>query len=126
MNTSTAGRRILIVDDDTLLAEVLEFALRHAGYRSEVAHDGKSAQELLSNERFDGVLLDLSLPVIDGNRLLRWLRQDKGSTLPVLVHSATINPDNTRELMACGATEVLGKPVGVTVLLEALARLWQT
>jgi len=125
MTASVEARRILIVDDDALLAELLELGLQRAGYRSKVAHDGKSAQELLNNETFDGVLLDLSLPVMDGGRLLRWLRHDTDSKLPVLVHSATINPDNTRELMASGATQVLGKPVGFAVLLEALARLWR-
>ncbi len=125
MTEPAESRRILIVDEDALLAEVLELTLNRAGYRSTVAHDGRSAQALLNKERFDAVLLELAIPLLDGSRLLRWLRQELGSTLPVLVHSAVVSPDKTRELVACGATEVLGKPVGIARLREALARLWQ-
>ena len=78
---------ILIVEDDDLLRDGLCAQLGQAGHTVISARDGREAQQHLEAQRFDGVVLDLGLPVIDGLSVLRWIRQ-RLAALPVLLLTA--------------------------------------
>jgi len=79
--------KVLLVKDDEALASGLTLALDHAGVLVEVAGDGRSADFLVSTERYDAIILDLGLP--DGNGT-QWLSawRDRGIELPVLILTA--------------------------------------
>ena len=75
---------LLIVEDDELLRDGLSAQLMQAGHRIDTAEDGEQALRLLQTEAFEGVVLDLGLPKIDGLAVLRSLRQ-RLPALPVLI-----------------------------------------
>jgi two-component system OmpR family response regulator len=112
--------RILLVEDDVLLADGLARSLRHSGYPVEVVGDGLAADRWLEVEPFDLVVLDLGLPGLDGSEILRRLRGRK-QHLPVLVLSAREELDERVRLLDLGADDYLVKPVAL-VELEARVR----
>ncbi len=89
---------LLIVEDDELLRDGLCAQLVHAGHSVSSASDGAQAQSLLESNRFDGVVLDLGLPQIDGISVLRWIRQ-RLTALPVLVLTARDGVDDRLQAM---------------------------
>lgn len=112
--------RILLVEDDTLLADGLARALRQSGYLVETASDGRTADRWLEAENFDLTILDLGLPGMDGSELLQRLRQRK-QHIPVLVMSAREALDERVRLLDLGADDYLVKPVALAEL-EARVR----
>ena len=89
--------RILVAEDETRLCGMLVQSLRQAGYEVDTCHDGAEALEQAHAERYDLVVLDLTLPGMDGMTLLKTLRRDDAET-KVLILSRGIRP-RTR----CGA-----------------------
>ena len=79
--------RILIVEDDTLLANGIVSYLKQAGYAVDLALNGEQADSWLAHEQYDLAILDLGLPKLDGTEVLRKLRR-RGQTLPVLILTA--------------------------------------
>lgn len=119
--------RLLLVEDDILLADGIARALRQSGYVVEVAADGRTADQWLEGEPFDLVVLDLGLPSMDGSELLQRLRQRKQHT-PVLVMSAREALDERVRLLDLGADDYLVKPVALAELearIRALIRRGQ-
>src|SRR5690606_33286251 len=78
--------RILEVEDEPSLAEVVSLYLKRAGYQVQIAADGKQAMTLLERQIPDFVILDLMLPEIDGLSLTRWLRDR--SNVPIIMVTA--------------------------------------
>ncbi len=106
-----AGRnmRVLLVEDDQMIAQGLQTALRQEGYTVDCTRDGNSAAAALQAERFDLVLLDLGLPGRDGLDVLRGLRRRADAT-PVLILTARDElPDRVAGLDA-GADDYIVKP----------------
>lgn len=83
----TAGGRALIVDDVEFNREILEFHLKEAGFECMVAKDGLEALSLVSENEFDVVLTDISMPIMDGVELASELRKRK-PTLPIIAVTA--------------------------------------
>lgn len=81
-------RTVLVVDDETTIAEALAAVLRRAGYTALAAYDGAAALEIIGRERVDLVLTDLVMTGMDGATLIRWLRSAPETThLPVILMS---------------------------------------
>lgn len=112
--------RILLVEDDSLLADGLARALRNSGYLVEIAADGPSADRWLADDDFDLAILDLGLPGLDGAEVLNRLRQRRQRT-PVLIMSARMALEERVRLLDLGADDYLVKPVAL-VELEARVR----
>jgi two-component system OmpR family response regulator len=112
--------RILLVEDDALLADGLARSLRQSGYIVEVASDGKTADLWLETEAFDLAILDLGLPELDGSTVVQRLRRRKQST-PVLILSARMALEERVRLLDLGADDYVVKPVAL-VELEARVR----
>jgi len=110
---------LLIVEDDELLRDGLCAQLVHAGHSVSSASDGAQAQSLLESTRFDGVVLDLGLPVLDGIQVLQWIRQ-RLTALPVLVLTARDGVDDRVQGLNAGADDYLTKPFNMAELLARL------
>lgn len=108
-HTAERSARILLVEDDDLIADGIGRALR--GARFEVVHlpDGKSADAALQSGKFDLVVLDLSLPDMDGVDVLRRLRA-RGVSIPVLVVTARDTLQNRIDGLDMGADDYVTKP----------------
>lgn len=111
--------RLLIVEDDELLRDGLCAQLTHAGHNVTSASDGAQAQAVLESTRFDAVILDLGLPVIDGVAVLKWIRQ-RLAALPVLVLTARDGIDDRVQSLNAGADDYLTKPFDMAELLARL------
>jgi two-component system, OmpR family, response regulator len=111
--------RVLIVEDESLLARQLASALDEAGYAVDTAPDGERADFLGRTEHYDAIVLDLGLPKIDGLTLLRRWRE-AGLGVPVLVLTARGSWYEKVQGIDGGADDYVAKPFRIE---EVLARL---
>lgn len=111
--------RVLVVEDEALLSRRLEAALGAAGYAVDSAADGERADFLVHTERYDAVVLDLGLPIVDGLTLLRRWRES-GLGLPILVLTARASWHEKVQGIDSGADDYVAKPFRME---EVLARL---
>lgn len=110
---------LLIVEDDELLRDGLSAQLMQAGHRTDTAADGEQALDLLERGAFEGVVLDLGLPKVDGLTVLRRLRQ-RLPALPVLILTARDGIEDRVEGLNAGADDYLTKPFNRDELLARL------
>lgn len=101
--------RVLLVEDDVMIAQGLETALRQIGAAVDWIRDGEHAAAALRGTAFDVVLLDLGLPNRDGINILRELRQ-RGAATPVIILTARDEIRNRVEGLDAGADDYVVKP----------------
>jgi len=111
--------RVLVVEDETRLARQLEKALEESGYAVDRAADGERADFLARTERYDAVVLDLGLPMVDGLTLLRRWRES-ALQFPVLILTARASWHEKVQGIDGGADDYVVKPFRME---EVLARL---
>lgn len=117
--------KILIIDDDEMLVEILSFLLKSHGYEVLRAFGGAEGLKKIEEEKPDLVLLDLMMPEIDGWQVCQDVR--KFSQVPIIVISALDHPAMIARALDAGADDYLVKPVPSGVLLARIARLlWRT
>jgi two-component system OmpR family response regulator len=120
--------RILIVEDDPVLADGLTRSLRAADYAIDCVGDGAEADHVLNAQHYDLVILDLGLPKLDGFEVLRRMRR-RGSRVPVLVLTARDALEDRVKGLDLGADDYLAKPFDLPELearLRALIRRGQS
>lgn len=119
-----AKARILIIEDDLSLAEVVAYNLRNEGYEVLLSHDGQDGLTRAQLSTPDLVILDVMLPVIDGLDVCRRLRAD-ATTRNVLVLMLTAKSEEIDELvgLSLGADDYVTKPFSVKVLMERIKAL---
>ena len=111
--------RILIVEDESNLAQGLLFNLKAEGHEVRVEAEGESALETLRREPFDAVVLDVMLPGKDGFEIASNLRAD-GNYIPILMLTARSRSEDILKGFAAGADDYLPKPFELSVLLARL------
>lgn len=114
--------RILVVEDETNLAQGLLFNLRAEGHQVSVAADGETALAVLRSDSFNAVILDVMLPGRDGFEIVSTLRAE-GNYVPVLMLTARGRPEDIVQGFAAGADDYLPKPFDLAVLLARLNSL---
>ena len=112
--------RILVVEDDTLLADALTRCLTQAAYAVDLARDGATANEILTAHNYDLVVLDVGLPKMDGFEVLRQLRARRAQ-MPVLLLTARDTLEDRVFGLDLGADDYLTKPFDLPEF-EARAR----
>jgi two-component system response regulator VicR len=110
--------KILIVDDEKNIADILAYNLRKEGYEIIEAHDGKTGLELALSENPDLVMLDIMMPGLDGYEVCKRLR--KVSQVPVIMLTAKAEESDKVLSFELGADDYITKPFGVR---EMLARV---
>ena len=119
------GMRILLVEDNEINQEVAQYMLLHAGASVEVAANGKLAVELLAAapERYDVVLMDVQMPVMNGYDATREIRRQGLLTLPVIAMTANVLEDDRRRAAEAGMNAHVAKPIDAEELISVLTRL---
>ncbi len=108
MGAPTIAGRILVIEDDERLADLVRRYLERDGHHVLVAHDGRKGLELARHNRPDVIVLDLMLPGIDGWDICRILRAE--SDVPIMMVTARTTEDDTLLGLDLGADDYLAKP----------------
>lgn len=112
--------RVLVVDDDEDIRQVLSMVLVQGGYDVSAAGDGKEALDLLERQPVDLVLLDMKMPVMDGWAFAKELRRRRATPPPIV--SVTAAGDARKWAEEIGADGVVAKPFDLDELLELIRR----
>ena len=119
---SATPRRILVVEDDPSISDVVSTALRFQGHSVTQAVDGRDGLELATSEPVDLIVLDVMLPGIDGFEVCRRLRE-QGFAAPVLFLTAREETENRIRGFATGGDDYLTKPFSVDELVLRVAAI---
>ena len=120
MNSSDAQLiKILIVDDEAGVRELLKDALKLAGFETQVANDGMSALTVLRSFTPDIMIIDINMPLMDGFELVERLRKN-GNDVPVLMLSARADRVDITRGLTIGADDYVVKPFGLEELVLRL------
>lgn len=111
--------RILLVEDDQMIAEAISLGLKNARYAVDWVNNGRTAETALNSQQYDLVLLDLGLPGQDGLTILRHLRQSKNNT-PVLIVTARDDLESRLSGLDGGADDYIIKPFDLSELLARI------
>jgi two-component system alkaline phosphatase synthesis response regulator PhoP len=112
-----AGERILVVDDDEAIRTMLADIFREEGYEVQTANHGRQALDSINRSKFDLLLTDMAMPVMDGWELTRTLKE-RGISVPLVVMTAA----QTAAALAreVDAVAYLGKPFDIETLLSTV------
>lgn len=113
--------KLLIIDDEEEIRDMLSFGLAQSGYEVATVGSGEEALELARRERFDLVITDLKMPGLDGVATTLALRE-LDRELPVVIMSGFVPSDGVAACLACGASEFVRKPFDLKDLEAALER----
>lgn len=128
-STSLQGRRILLVEDHPLNAEITRKLLEKAGCQILWAKDGQEALTCFGDApayTFDAILMDIRMPVMDGleaARRIRSLTKEDAAVVPIIAMTANAYEEDVRASLDAGMNEHLGKPIEPKKLYEAIAKL---
>ncbi|HET9159688.1 MAG TPA: response regulator transcription factor [Caulobacteraceae bacterium] len=116
--------RILVVEDDASVRQLIRTGLGRADYEVHVARDGKEALEAIARIQPDAMVLDINMPELDGFGVLEALREKPEGLRPAtMILTARHAEDDVRRAMALGAKDYLTKPFSETQLMRRIARL---
>ena len=113
--------RILIVEDNEMNRDMLSRRLMRAGYRVAIATDGAQAIMKSQSDRPDLILMDMSLPVIDGWDATRQIKSDPGTqTIPIIALTAHVMSGDREKAMQAGCNDFETKPIDFARLLAKI------
>ena len=113
-------KRILVVDDEKELAEVVSEQLSHAGYQTGLAYDGVEAVLSVLDFGWDIVLMDVRMPKLDGINALRIIRK-LAPNVAVIIFSGQFKKAEIAEALKLGAYSCLSKPIRLDEVLKSIA-----
>ena len=118
---------ILLVEDDRLNQLFLRRLLEKQGYTVAVANNGLEAVEQHRTGTFDCILMDIQMPLMSGVEATQEIRRNEpdGEHIPIIAVTAHTLPGDRQRFLAAGIDDVVGKPVPVPMILEALHRVVQ-
>ncbi|QLQ12301.1 MAG: response regulator [Brevundimonas sp.] len=109
---------ILIVEDDENIRELSDYILSQAGYQVFKANNGRDALDMMRQQRFNLILLDVHMPIMSGLDVLRSVARPGVPMLPVLMVTANRNIDTVNEAMLLGCVGYVVKPFTPEGLLD--------
>lgn len=118
-------RRILIVEDDAALRNLLETQLIGLGFDIQTAADGAAASVQIEGFRPQAMILDLNMPTVDGFAVMAQLGPERMAKLPTLVLTARHASEDVRRAIGLGARDYLAKPFDEPDFLSRVARLFR-
>ena len=124
-----AGMHVLLVEDNTINCEIVEYILRDAGAEVVTANDGRAAVDAFEASApgaFDCILMDLMMPVMSGyeaSRVIRGLERPDAGTVPIIALSANAFEEDVALAKDAGMNEHLAKPVDIRKMFQVMSRL---
>jgi signal transduction histidine kinase/CheY-like chemotaxis protein/HPt (histidine-containing phosphotransfer) domain-containing protein len=117
------GAHLLLVEDNEINRQVAQEMLEGFGIDVTTAQDGEEAIALLNDEQFDGVLMDMQMPVMDGITATREIRKNPhNQKLPIIALTANVMVSEQKEFLDAGITDYIGKPIDPDHLVATLAK----
>jgi DNA-binding response OmpR family regulator len=116
--------KILIIDDDVTITELLKTLVKMEGHTPTVVHDSTKAIEIAGSVNPDLITLDLMMPGLTGFELCELLHQDpKFASIPIIIVSARDDPESKERAMRAGAKDYVTKPFGTDELMQKINEL---
>ena len=116
------NKRVLLAEDDQLLASLLNFRLKKSGYDVHHSSNGKQVKEYLMVEQPDIIVTDIMMPYFSGIEPIDFVRNELKSNTPIIIISSAGNEQNVLSAFELGANDFITKPVSPTELLVRVAR----
>lgn len=111
--------RLLLAEDEKELSDALVAILKHNNYSVDAVYDGEEAWDYLQGQEYDGVILDIMMPKMDGITVLKKVRE-QGNNVPILMLTAKSGIDDKVLGLDSGADDYLGKPFAMKELLARI------
>ena len=129
VHANMGGTHVLLVEDNEINCEIVEFILEQAGAAVVTAHDGKAAVDAFMSsapETFDCILMDLMMPVMSGfeaARVIRGMDRPDAKTVPIIALSANAFEEDVAMAKGAGMNEHLAKPMDIDKMFKVMGRL---
>jgi CheY-like chemotaxis protein len=123
-SSASSGIRVLVVDDDRIGRKLAGIHTQNLGHQAEFATNGQEAVKAYALGKFDVILMDVAMPVMDGLQAtakIRELEAGTGSHVPIIAVTANVMPGDRERFLACGMDEFLAKPFKRDALAAKLA-----
>ena len=122
-------KRVLLVEDNAVNRKLATALLEKHGYSAATAQNGKEALEILEGERFDLILMDVQMPVMDGleaTRLIRAKERATGGHIPIVALTAHAMKGDRERCLAAGADDYVAKPIRIADVIAAMGRAFSS
>jgi len=117
------AKRLLLAEDDHMLASLLKYRLEKGGYVVDLVDDGRKVRSYLKEQLPDVIVSDIMIPYFSGLELLDFLRSDLNSRVPVIIISMAGNETNILNAFDLGADDFISKPVSPAELIIRVDKL---
>lgn len=117
-------QRILLVDDEPHIVELVKFRLELSGYEVIAAHNGMEALEKAQNDRPDLILLDVMMPGMDGYEVATKLKENRHTRrIPIIMLTAKAEEEDIKEAIRVGAVDYIVKPFDPFAILKKISKI---
>ncbi|MFK7813730.1 MAG: PleD family two-component system response regulator [Maribacter sp.] len=115
-------KKLLLAEDDELLAELLNFRLKKGGYEVHISFDGREVKEHLAEHTPDLIISDIMMPYCSGMELIDYVREELNLNTPIIIISSAGNEENVLSAFELGANDFITKPISPSELLVRVQR----
>ena len=115
-------QRLLLAEDDQLLAELLNFRLLKGGYEVHLSSDGREVKANLTEFTPDLIISDIMMPYFSGIELIDYVRKELNLNTPIIIISSAGNEENVLTAFELGANDFISKPINPSELLVRVER----
>ena len=115
-------KRLLLAEDDELLASLLNYRLEKSGYQVSLSNNGKEVKDQLGKEMPDLIISDIMMPYFSGLELIDYVRNELKSKTPIIIISSAGNEENVLNAFNLGANDFISKPVSPAELIVRVER----
>ncbi|KAL5049343.1 hypothetical protein BDW71DRAFT_217485 [Aspergillus fruticulosus] len=126
MSKLVKGPRVLFVEDNIINQKVVSRKLKVSGFEVTTANNGQEALDLWDRDKFDCILMDQEMPVMDGNtatREIRALEKQKGSHIPIIGVTANVRQDQQADMLNAGMDGIIHKPYKMEELCDMIKQM---
>lgn len=115
-------KKLLLAEDDELLAALLNFRLEKDGYEVQWSRNGREVKEHLNEQMPDIIVSDIMMPYFSGMELIDYVRNELNSNVPIIIISSAGNEENVLSAFELGANDFISKPISPSELIVRLNR----
>ena len=124
MPTTTQKPRVLVADDERVIADTLAMILNQSGFEARAVYSGEGALDLAQSFQPDMLILDYMLPDVNGNVVCQTIRKNPAfGHMKIVIVSGVVNQEEINDLLKAGADEFVKKPFNIEKLIERIGEL---